>query len=309
MALAPVSPLAPLPLAELVAGRGLVHVEHLPVRAARYAELASPLPDRVCDALGVDGFWTHQAEAIDHLRAGRSVVVATGTASGKSLCFQAPIAEAVGHRAAARPPRCCSSPPRPSPRTSSRSMTALDVPGLVAATYDGDCSPEERTWVRANANVVLTNPEMLHVGLLPHHARWATFFLRLALRRHRRAPHPAGHLRQPRRPPAAPPAPDLRPLRLVAHLRLHLGHHRRARPPGLGAVRPPGRGGHRRRLAPRRARLRALEPRRRRRRRAAGPPRRPATPPSSSSAADHAAGTAPSPSAAAARAPSWSPPT
>jgi DEAD/DEAH box helicase domain-containing protein len=55
----------------------------------------------------------------------------------------------------------------------------MDVPRLVASAYDGDCTPEERTWARAHANVVLTNPEMLHVGMLPHHARWATFFLRL----------------------------------------------------------------------------------------------------------------------------------
>ncbi len=165
-------------LSSLVDDPRLVHVEHLPVRAARHAELATPLPDVVRDRLGVDGFWTHQAEAIDHLRAGRSVAVATGTASGKSLCFQAPIAEAVatGLRPATS---LLLFPTKALAQDQLRSMTALEVPGLVAATYDGDCSPEERTWVRANANVVLTNPEMLHVGLLPHHAKWATFFLRL----------------------------------------------------------------------------------------------------------------------------------
>ena len=165
-------------LSSLVDDPRLVHVEHLPVRAARHAELATPLPDVVRERLGVDGFWAHQAEAIDHLRAGRSVAVATGTASGKSLCFQAPIAEAVatGLRPATS---LLLFPTKALAQDQLRSMTALDVPGLVAATYDGDCTPEERTWVRANANVVLTNPEMLHVGLLPHHAKWATFFLRL----------------------------------------------------------------------------------------------------------------------------------
>ena len=73
----------------------LVHLERLPARAARTAELARPLPPAVRELLGVDAFWSHQAEAIDHVRDGRSVVVATGTASGKSLCYQAPIAEAV----------------------------------------------------------------------------------------------------------------------------------------------------------------------------------------------------------------------
>ena len=60
-----------------------------------------------------------------------------------------------------------------------RSITAAGVPGLVAATYDGDSSPEERTWVRRNANVLLTNPDMLHAGFLPGHDRWATFLHRL----------------------------------------------------------------------------------------------------------------------------------
>src|SRR5438093_288805 len=77
------------------AGGGLVHLEHLPARTARTAELARPLPTLVRDRLGVDAFWSHQAEAIDLARAGRSVAVATGTASGKSLCYQAPLAEAV----------------------------------------------------------------------------------------------------------------------------------------------------------------------------------------------------------------------
>ena len=60
-----------------------------------------------------------------------------------------------------------------------RALTALELPGVVAGAYDGDASPEERTWVRKHASVVLTNPEMLHSGLLPHHERWATFLGRL----------------------------------------------------------------------------------------------------------------------------------
>src|SRR3954469_22752281 len=55
----------------------------------------------------------------------------------------------------------------------------MDIPKLVAATYDGDSGQEERSWVRAHSNVLLTNPEMLHHGILPNHARWATFLMRL----------------------------------------------------------------------------------------------------------------------------------
>ena len=154
----------------------LVHVERLPARTARWAELTSPLPTAVADAVPFP-LWTHQAAAIDAARAGRSVVVATGTASGKSLCYQVPIAEAV----VGDPPGTALLlyPTKALAQDQLRSLTALDIPGLVAATYDGDTGIDERTWTRRNANVLLTNPDMLHVGLLPYHERWATFLMRL----------------------------------------------------------------------------------------------------------------------------------
>ena len=147
----------------------LVHLEHQPARAARFAPLTEPLPDELRRRLPIDEFWTHQAAAIDLARSGRSVAIASGTASGKSLCYQVPIAEAVGS-----PVRPATSllifPTKALAQDQLRALTSLEVPGLVAATYDGDCSTEERTWVRGNANVLLTNPEMLHHGVLPHHA-------------------------------------------------------------------------------------------------------------------------------------------
>ena len=156
----------------------LVHVHRLPARPARLGELACPLPPAVAERLGVAALWSHQAEAIDLARARRSVVVATGTASGKSLCFQAPIAEA-----AATPVRCGSSlmifPTKALAHDQLRSLTGHDFPGVAAGAYDGDAGTEERAWIRRQANVVLTNPEMLHSGILPHHDRWATFLGRL----------------------------------------------------------------------------------------------------------------------------------
>ena len=147
-------------------------------RPARYGELARPLPDPVWAALGVDRLWAHQAAAIDEVRAGRSVVLATGTASGKSLCYQAPIAEAA--LAPLRPSTAlCIFPTKALAQDQARALFELDLPGLVPATYDGDCSPEERTWARGNATVLLTNPEMLHSALLPHHAKWSTYLARL----------------------------------------------------------------------------------------------------------------------------------
>ena len=188
------------------------------------------------------------------------MAIATGTASGKSLCYQAPIAESIverpppGHRPAALPHQGAGPGPAAGAHRSST------IPKLVAATYDGDCSPEERTWVRAHANVVLTNPEMLHHGILPHHARWATFLMRLRY----------------------VVIDELHLLRgifgiHVAHLlrRLRRLCHRYGSDPTFvfssatigepgrlasRAVRARRRRGHRRRLAPRRAPVRALEP-------------------------------------------------
>src|SRR5215207_488121 len=156
----------------------LVAVHRLPARPARTAELARPLPPEVVAALDVEAFWAHQAQAIDLARAGRSVVVASLTTSGKSLCYQVPIAEA-----AAAPIRCGSAlmvfPTKALAHDQLRSLTDCCFPGVIAGTYDGDTGTEERAWVRRQANVVLTNPEMLHSGVLPHHDRWATFLSRL----------------------------------------------------------------------------------------------------------------------------------
>jgi len=168
-------------LAELCERGQLVHLERIPARPARTAQLHPPLPARIAARLPDQGLWSHQVEAISHARAGRSVAVATGTASGKSLCFQIPIAEAVAGETADGMPATALLlyPTKALAQDQLRAITELDFPGLVAATYDGDTGPEERAWVRGNANVVLTNPDMLHVGLLPHHERWATFLMRL----------------------------------------------------------------------------------------------------------------------------------
>ena len=166
-------------------------------------------------------------------RRGRSVAVATGTASGKSLCYQLPSASRGLAATAADAPGTALLlfPTKALAQDQLRALTALDLPGLVAAAYDGDSAPEERTWVRRNANVVLTNPDMLHAGMLP-------------------APRPVGHLPHaasatswstsctrsgaifgtPRGPPAAPAAAAVRALRVRAHLRVLLGHHRQPRP-------------------------------------------------------------------------------
>ncbi len=176
MALATKPPLRDA-LNELTDAR-LVHVEHLPARRQHARRLAAPLCRSVADAIPHPQFWSHQAEAIDLLRAGTSVVIATGTASGKSLCYQVAIAEAIADPIVPATAMMLF-PTKALAHDQLRSLGSFNFPGVTAATYDGDTARTDRTWVRANANVVLTNPEMLHAGMLPNHRRWDTFLRRL----------------------------------------------------------------------------------------------------------------------------------
>ncbi len=156
----------------------VVHVERLGGRPARLATTERPLHPELEARLGDVPLWSHQARAIDLVRDGRSVVLATPTASGKSLCYQVPAVEAALERGATT---LMVFPTKALAQDQLRTLVGWDLPGVVAATYDGDCTPEERTWVRANADILLTNPEMLHHGILPNHGRWASFLHRLEL--------------------------------------------------------------------------------------------------------------------------------
>src|SRR4029450_4470453 len=118
-----------------------------------------------------------QAAAINRLRAGESVVIATGTASGKSLCYQVPIVESVV--VDRRDTALLVFPTKALAPAQLPALRSWLVPGLRAVTFDGDTDTDDRKWARKNANVVLTNPDMLHVGILPSHQRWATFMMRL----------------------------------------------------------------------------------------------------------------------------------
>ncbi len=161
------------------AGR-LVHREVLPERAVRYSGTRQPVHPEITERLaarGIDELYVHQARAVDALRAGTSTVVATGTASGKSLCYQIPIVESV--LTDRRDTALLIFPTKALAQDQLRALRSWLVPGLRAVTYDGDTDTDARTWARKNANVVLTNPEMLHVGILPSHKRWATFLMRL----------------------------------------------------------------------------------------------------------------------------------
>ncbi len=162
-----------------VAGR-ITHRADIAVNTGAYAELQAPLHDETAARLaarGIDRLYSHQAAAIDRIRAGEHTVVVAGTASGKSLCYQLPIVDAAVARE--RATALCVFPTKALAHDQLRSLRSWLVPGLKAVTYDGDTPTGDRSWARANANVILTNPEMLHVGMLPSHARWATFLMRL----------------------------------------------------------------------------------------------------------------------------------
>jgi DEAD/DEAH box helicase domain-containing protein len=162
----------------------LVHVQRLLARPAVCVEWPSWADVEVVAGfarVGVDRPWAHQVEAAEHARAGQSVVVSTGTASGKSLAFLLPALTSVREGAGARGSTVLYlSPTKALAGDQLRALRELEIPGLRAATYDGDTPDQERDWVRAHAAYVLTNPDMLHRSLLPGHARWAPFWRSLS---------------------------------------------------------------------------------------------------------------------------------
>ena len=160
----------------------LVHVEDLPARAPSVLPFPDDLPEVLAGRLGllgIEGLYPHQAEGLAALGAGRNVVLATGTASGKSLVYQ--IAAATDVLTLPKATAIFLFPTKALARDQLRGIRALKLPQVKAAVFDGDTPQAERPLIRSNANVVLTNPDMLHLSILPDHARWATFFHRLSL--------------------------------------------------------------------------------------------------------------------------------
>ncbi len=133
-------------------------------------------------AAGIDRPWGHQARTAEHALRGESVVVATGTASGKSLAYQAPVLSTLLDGSEEPSGRGTTalylSPTKALAADQRRTVADLAAPlgtAVRPAVYDGDTPVEEREWVRQYANYVLTNPDMLHRGILPGHPRWSSF--------------------------------------------------------------------------------------------------------------------------------------
>jgi DEAD/DEAH box helicase domain-containing protein len=154
-------------------GTQVVHRSRIPARRARTRVLPHGLHRGVASALeaaGVSRVYRHQAEMWRAAAAGDAIVV-TGTASGKSLAFNLPVLDAIARDPAAR--ALYLYPTKALAQDQARSLAQLASPGARPAIYDGDTPSGERRQIRGWANMILTNPDMLHVGVLPGHSAWA----------------------------------------------------------------------------------------------------------------------------------------
>jgi DEAD/DEAH box helicase domain-containing protein len=164
----------------------VVHRAAIPARRRTTAPLPDDLPGEVRALLaesGIEALHRFQADAIDLVRAGRSVVLAGGTGAGKSLCYQVPLLEllhAPGEDGRKRTALYLA-PTKSLAQDQARRLRELGAPWAVPMLYDGDTPAAQRAQVRRRANLLLTNPDMLSAGILPAHEEWAVFLRGLAL--------------------------------------------------------------------------------------------------------------------------------
>jgi DEAD/DEAH box helicase domain-containing protein len=161
------------PWDEVLVGDEIAYRTREPSRAARTVPLPDSLHPGVAEALrrtGITELLAHQLDAWTAAARRDDVIVTTGTASGKSLAFTLPVLDAIARTNTARAMYLY--PTKALTQDQARALALLGSPGLRPAIYDGDTPTERRRQIRTHANVVLTNPDMLHVGILPHHDRW-----------------------------------------------------------------------------------------------------------------------------------------
>jgi DEAD/DEAH box helicase domain-containing protein len=155
-------------------------IRHQPAAPGEFADVPASLAPALTQALigrGIRQLYSHQAEALEHANAGRNVVVVTPTASGKTLCYNLPVLNRLIAEPGARAMYLF--PTKALAEDQLQELQgAVDAMGtdIRAFTYDGDTPQDARRAIRERANVVLTNPDMLHAGILPHHTKWAKAF-------------------------------------------------------------------------------------------------------------------------------------
>jgi DEAD/DEAH box helicase domain-containing protein len=173
------------PWDELLAiGRDTERLEHESVTPAQTAETVAvpdelnPLTRQALATVGIDGLYAHQEDAL-YSAFEQPTIVTTGTASGKSLCFQLPTLQTLTQDRAAR--ALYLYPTKALAQDQARAIHAFGLHKQVRpAIYDGDTPRQERSAIRKRSNLILTNPDMLHVGILPHHQAWGDLFANLA---------------------------------------------------------------------------------------------------------------------------------
>jgi DEAD/DEAH box helicase domain-containing protein len=166
--------------------RHVTAVRRLPAIAAQFAPFPDSFDPRLAQALmnrGVTQLYTHQAAAIGHALEGRNVVTITPTASGKTLCYNAPVLNAIVKDPSSRalylfPTKALAQDQLAELQAMCEvlSGTGDDQPSIGVFTYDGDTPQDARRTIRSRAHIVLSNPDMVHSGILPHHPRWAKLF-------------------------------------------------------------------------------------------------------------------------------------
>jgi DEAD/DEAH box helicase domain-containing protein len=169
-------------LTSLDAGRCITTTRHFPPQPATWAPFPSALDPRIVEALksrGVQQLYSHQAAAFEAAAKGLHFVVVTPTASGKTLCFNLPVLQALVERRESRVLYLYPTKALAQDQLAELTELGRTLPDLAMFTYDGDTPQDARKAVRARANLVLTNPDMLHSGILPHHTKWANLFQNL----------------------------------------------------------------------------------------------------------------------------------
>jgi len=154
--------------------------ERIPPRRASYAEYPAWLDGRISASLrrrGILSLYSHQADALETAHAGKHTVVVTPTASGKTLCYDLPVIDAIAKDPTARALYIFPTKALAQDQLAELERLAKDVDiDLKTYTYDGDTPPAVRAAIRSAGHVVITNPDMLHTGILPHHTKWVKLF-------------------------------------------------------------------------------------------------------------------------------------
>jgi DEAD/DEAH box helicase domain-containing protein len=163
----------------------IVAWERIPARPASYADFPEALDPRLVEALrqvGASPLYIHQVASIEAALSGENVVVVTGTASGKTLCYNLPVLQTLIEDPQARALYLFPTKALAQDQTAALNqfLEVLDaVEQVPVRTYDGDTARAQRAGVRENARILVTNPDMLHAGILPHHPRWSDFLQNL----------------------------------------------------------------------------------------------------------------------------------